>query len=73
MDRIVTDPNICNGKPTVKGTRITAQTILGYLAAGDTAQEVLEAYPSLSADDIQAVLLFASAVMEQGFTVKSVA
>ncbi len=55
MDRIVTDPDICNGKPTVEGTRITAQTILGYLAS-DTAHEVSEQYPSLSADEIRAVL-----------------
>ena len=73
MDRIVTDPNICNGKPTVKGPRITAHTILGFLAAGDSVGEILEQYPALSADDVRAALLFASAAMEHGFTVKSVA
>ena len=34
--RIVIDPNICNGRPTVRGTRITAQTVLEFLAAGDS-------------------------------------
>ena len=72
-NRITVDPDICNGKPTVRGTRITVQTILGFLAAGDSVEEVLEAYPSLSAEDIRAALMFASSLMDRGFTIKSVA
>lgn len=72
-NRIAVDPDICNGKPTVRGTRITVQTILGFLAAGDSVEEVLEAYPSLSAEDIRAALMFASSLMDRGFTIKSVA
>ena len=39
--RIVIDPNVCNGRPTVRGTRITAQTVLEFLAAGDSVDDVL--------------------------------
>ena len=59
-ERIVIDPDICNGKPTIRGTRITVQTILEFLAAGDSIEDVLEEYPSLSREDIQAGLKFAS-------------
>ena len=50
---IVVDPDICNGKPVVAGTRITVQTILGFLAAGDSVDSLLKAYPSLSRKDIE--------------------
>lgn len=59
-ERIVIDPDICNGKPTIRGTRITVQTILEFLVAGDSIEELLEEYPSLSRQDIQASLKFAS-------------
>jgi uncharacterized protein (DUF433 family) len=59
-DRIAIDPDICNGKPVVRGTRITVQTVLGFLAAGDTIEDVLEEYPSLKRDDILACLDYAS-------------
>lgn len=72
-NRIALDPDICDGKPTVRGTRITVQTILGFLAAGDSVEEVMAAYPSLNAEDIRAALMFASSLMDRGFTIKSVA
>ena len=56
MSRIVIDPDICNGQPVVKGTRITAQTVLEFLAAGDSVEEVLEEYPSLSKEDVLACI-----------------
>ncbi|MFD1733349.1 DUF433 domain-containing protein [Deinococcus malanensis] len=56
-ERIVIDPNICNGRPTVRGTRITAQTIMEFLAAGDSIDDVLEEYPSLTREDILACLV----------------
>lgn len=40
-DRITIDPNICNGKPTIRGTRLTVNTILEFLSAGETQQELL--------------------------------
>ena len=56
MDRIEINPDICNGKPVIKGTRITVQTILEFLGAGDSIEEVLEGYPSLTHDDVLAAL-----------------
>jgi uncharacterized protein (DUF433 family) len=60
---IVSDPDICNGKPTIKGTRITVQTIMGFVLAGDSDKEVLEGYPRITEEDIKTckeftVLLF---------------
>ena len=46
-ERITIDPDICNGKPVIRGTRITAQTVLEFLAAGDSVEDVLEEYPAL--------------------------
>lgn len=53
-DRIVIDPAICNGQPVVKGTRITVQTVVEFLAAGDSVEVVLEEYPSLAEEDVLA-------------------
>lgn len=50
---IISNPDICNGKPTIKGTRITVETIMGFVLAGDTIEDVLEGYPSLTEGDIQ--------------------
>jgi len=60
MSRVIVDPDICNGKPVIEGTRITAQTVLGFLGAGDSIDEVLEEYPSLSRDDVLECLRFSS-------------
>lgn len=73
ISRITIDPNICNGKPIIRGKRITVQTILEFLAAGDSHEDLLKAYPSLEPNDIKAVLEFASKMMDSTFTVKSVA
>lgn len=60
--RITLDPDICNGKPTLKGKRIAVQTILGFLSEGDSEAEILEQYPSLETEDIRACLRFAAHV-----------
>jgi uncharacterized protein (DUF433 family) len=73
ISRVTVDPNICNGKPILREKRITVQTILEFLAAGDSQKELLKAYPSLEPDDIKAALEFASKMMNSTFTVKSVA
>jgi uncharacterized protein (DUF433 family) len=57
-ERITIDEKICNGKPTIRGKRITVQTILEFLSAGETAEEVLRQYPSLEREDITACLEF---------------
>jgi uncharacterized protein (DUF433 family) len=58
MERIVIDPDICNGKPTIHGTRITIQTVLEFLAAGDSIGSILKEYPSLSREDVLAFIDF---------------
>jgi uncharacterized protein (DUF433 family) len=68
-ERITVSPDICNGRPVVRGTRITVQTVLEFLAAGDSIEDVLEEYPSLTREDVQACLDYASRVMGNHFSV----
>ena len=56
--RVVVDPNVCFGKPTIRGTRIWVGLILDLLADGLTVDEVLDEYPSLTDDDVRASLAF---------------
>ena len=70
---ITIDPDICNGKPVVRGKRITVQTVLEFLSAGDSAEEILEQYPSLTREDIQACLEFAKDLMARKYVVQPVA
>jgi uncharacterized protein (DUF433 family) len=71
--RIIIDEKICNGKPIIKGTRITANTIIEYLSAGDSEEEILKQYPSIQKEDIKACLQFAADLMNKNFTIKPVA
>ncbi|HQZ25888.1 MAG TPA: DUF433 domain-containing protein [Flavobacterium sp.] len=59
LQRITIKPDVCNGKPTVRGMRITVETILQFLSAGDSVEAILEAYPFLKKEDIQACIAFA--------------
>jgi uncharacterized protein (DUF433 family) len=54
--RISIDPDVCNGRPVVHGTRIAVQTVLEFLAAGDSVEDVFEEYPGLARADVQACL-----------------
>ena len=58
--RIVIDPALCNGRPVVRGTRITVQTILEFLGAGDSVPDVMEEYPTLTREDVLSCLQFSS-------------
>lgn len=62
IDRITVNPEICNGKPIIRGMRITVSTILDFLAAGETTPNILDAYPVLEKEDIIACLEYASRV-----------
>ncbi len=73
MSKIVIDPEICNGTPTIQGTRITAQTVLEFLSAGDSIEEVLEEYPSLSREDVLACIAYSARLMSHHFSVQAVA
>ena len=68
-ERITVNPDICNGKPVIGGTRITVQTVLEFLAAGDSVADVLEEYPSLKREDVQACLDYASKLMANHYSV----
>lgn len=59
-ERITIDENICGGKPTIRGKRIRVQTVLEFLSAGETGEEILNQYPSLEPEDIAACFEFAS-------------
>jgi uncharacterized protein (DUF433 family) len=59
LDRIEVNPKIFGGKPIVRGLRIAVEHVLGMLAAGDTPEKILQEYPFLEPEDIQACLLFA--------------
>lgn len=58
LSRISIDPNICFGKPCIKGHRIWVSLILDLLAGGETIEEILEEYPSLERDDILACIAY---------------
>jgi uncharacterized protein (DUF433 family) len=58
-DRIVVDPKICSGKPTIRGTRIMVKNITGMVVGGYTVQQILTAYPELTDQDITAALNYA--------------
>lgn len=64
LERISVDPQICHGKPCIKGTRIPVFVILDALAAGMTHQEIIEEYPPVTEEDIQAALFYASLVTQ---------
>jgi uncharacterized protein (DUF433 family) len=58
-DRIEVNPEICHGKPVIRGTRIMVRNILGAFAAGESMSDILKSYPELTADDIAAALAYA--------------
>lgn len=63
LKRITFNPAIYGGKPIIRGRRLAVEHVLGMLAAGDTPDDVLDAYPWLEADDIRACLLYAQRVV----------
>jgi uncharacterized protein (DUF433 family) len=71
--RIVIHPDVCNGQPVVAGTRITVQTVLGFLAAGDDVSDVLAEYPSLTEEDVRACMAYASRLAGNHFQMEAVA
>lgn len=70
-ERIVRDPKICGGEAVFKGTRVLLRTVLASLAEGDSAEDILEAFPSLKAEDVRAAVAFAAASAEEDLPVPS--
>ena len=71
--RITIDPDLCNGKPTISGKRITVQTIVEFLSVGESEEEILKQYPSLEKQDIHACLVFASQLMNHKYALQEIA
>ena len=69
QERIVRDPKICGGEPVFRGARVTLRTVFASLADGDSAEEILAAFPSLSPGDVQAAIAFAAASAEEDLPV----
>lgn len=60
LKRITINPGICHGKPTVRNTRYMVESIIEYLAGGDSIDDILEEFPELEKEDILACLAFAA-------------
>ena len=65
LDRISIDPNICFGKPCIKGTRIWVSLILDFMAAGATEDSILADYPQLTRDDLRAAVAYAAEIARE--------
>lgn len=63
LTRITVDPEICHGKPCIRGLRYPVESILEYLAGGDSVEQVLAEFPDLERDDILACLGFSRKIL----------
>ncbi|MEY2907385.1 MAG: hypothetical protein RLZZ408_1856 [Verrucomicrobiota bacterium] len=64
-DYIVSDKSICGGQPVIRGTRVTLRTVLASLADGDSIEEILQAFPTLSNEAVRAVIAYAASSAEE--------
>lgn len=64
LTRITVDPGICTGKPCIRGLRFPVARLLGLLAAGETRDQILAAYPYLEPEDIDEALQYAASLAE---------
>ena len=69
---IVRDPAVCGGEPVIKGTRVTVRTILASLAEGAHVAEILSDFPTLTEDDVRAVIAFAAVSAEEDMPFPSI-
>ena len=65
FERITVDPKVCGGKPTIRGLRFPVSRLLGLLAAGETRESILKAYPYLEPEDIQEALSYAALLADE--------
>jgi uncharacterized protein (DUF433 family) len=71
-ERIAVNPDICNGRPVIRGMRITVQTVLGFLFSGKCREELLYQYPSLENEDIDACYSFAIEMINRNYFIKEI-
>jgi uncharacterized protein (DUF433 family) len=60
LSRITHDPEVMGGRPCIRGMRVTVGTIVGLLASGHSVEEILQAYPNLEKEDVNAALSYAA-------------
>ncbi|GAB5047318.1 DUF433 domain-containing protein [Thermodesulfovibrio sp. TK110] len=65
IERISVDPQICSGKPCIKGTRIPVHIILELLASGESFENIKKAYPNITDEDIKACLNYAAVLADE--------
>jgi uncharacterized protein (DUF433 family) len=65
-------PDVCGGETVIRGTRVTLRTLLASLADGDSIAEVLAAYPTISEEDLHAVIAFAAASAEEDLPIPAI-
>ena len=67
LERISVNPNICFGKPCIRGTRIWVSLILDFLANGASIEEVLEQYPQLAEEDVRAAMAYGAEMSRERY------
>jgi uncharacterized protein (DUF433 family) len=67
LQRISVDPNVCFGKPCIRGTRIWVSLILDFLANGTTMEELLSEYPQLTLEDIRAAIAYGAEMARERY------
>jgi uncharacterized protein (DUF433 family) len=67
LERISINPQVCFGKPCIRGTRIWVSLILDFLASGSTMDEVLREYPQLTIDDIRAAIAYGAEMSRERY------
>ncbi len=69
---IVRDPQVCRGEPVIRGTRVLLRTILASLAEGDSIDNILQSFPTLSREDLVAVIAYAAASVQEDLPVTGI-
>jgi uncharacterized protein (DUF433 family) len=64
-DLIIRDPKICGGESVFRGTRVTLRTVLASLADGDSVEQIIKSYPTISEQQVKAVIAFAAASAQE--------
>ncbi|MGI8741334.1 MAG: DUF433 domain-containing protein [Bryobacteraceae bacterium] len=67
LERISVDPNICFGKPCIRGTRIWVSLMLDFLAAGETIEQILDDYPQPQREDVLAAIAYGAEMSRERF------
>ncbi len=67
LERISVDPNVCFGKPCIRGTRLWVSLILDFLASGTTIRELLAEYPQLAEEDIRAAIAYGAEMARERY------